>query len=234
MSEREPQAPEPSNFDQWERAGNQELKLMTTLADVERKHAETLHQYAQTANLEEATKAAQFANEKAIYIEHRVRVRDYEVRQKLKKMEDMRPALQILKEGRKVSSSTVASVWQAFSWFLGNTPSGKWSALLAARLPDEAMGFHNYIQVLSRSPKVGISQVQPNLGAVTRWLAEEFLLPAAGSTLHQKIIELIGSLETTEGERAAALEAWQDKLHTASQEELKAVRELLQVSLKSS
>jgi len=228
------QSPEPSNFDQWERAGNQELKLMTTLAEVENKHAETLHKYAQTANLAEATGAARIANEQAVYIENQVRRRDYEVRAKLLLIAKHVPGLQILKEGRLVSSKTIASVWQAFWWFLGHTPAGKWSAIYAAKLPDEAMGTNNYQQVLARAPSKGIRQIEANLGAVMRWMAAEFLLPAAGSVLHQKIVELLAALESTEGERAAALEAWQDKIHTASQEELKEVRALLQVSLKSS
>lgn len=215
-----------------------ELKLLQTVADLELRHAEAMQKNAETENIKEATAAAKTAVSQLKFVMGRVRVRENTMRRKLKLIAENVPGLQILKAGRAVSVKTVPSVWRAYQWLIGNTPAGRWQDLYGAALPADALTPGNFRQVLLHEPATPIEALvqpgaeSPSLGAVVQWMAEEFLLPAAGSPLHTKLVELLAALEGTEAERVAQLEEWLAKGQAASRDELLTLKELLSVSLR--
>ena len=171
-------APEPSQFDQWERAAKMQLALLTTLADVDKKEAEARFQDAKTRNLEEATIAASIANDQLQYTIHQLRVQDYNTRQELKTLQKYVTGLGLLKNGQQLSPATCTGMWQAFFWFTSHTlPTSSWSDEWMQVLDESEINPSNYYPSTQKQPKPIETNAPVTLGMMCAWMARSFVTP---------------------------------------------------------
>ena len=220
---------EPSGFEQWERSRKVEMEMLTAVAQAVKTRAEADLLEAQAENEHQATVTAEIINRHLQFTLRNVKKREAAINQELVSVRSHASLVGILREARKVSPVTCSAAWRALSWFITNATGESWGDAYVAPLEPSCRS--EYVWTTMTEPEEPDAQESATLAGMVEWMLRNFALPRPGSKLHRKLLTLIQSLEKADSARIAELEAWRDKLHKLTNDDLAALKEVLGVAL---